>query len=51
MFKAEQMLKNSTMSVAEISERLGFSEQFYFSKCFKQNFGLPPREYRKTKIN
>lgn len=51
MFKAEQMLKNSNMSVAEISERLGFSEQFYFSRCFKQNFGLSPREYRKSKIN
>ncbi len=51
MFKAVQMLKNSTMSVAEISEFLGFSDQFYFSRCFKQKFGLSPLEYRKSKIN
>ena len=48
MFHAGQMLKNSNMSVAQISERLGFSEQFYFSRCFKQIFGLSPREYRNT---
>lgn len=51
MFKAVQMLKNSKMSVAEISEKLGFSDQFYFSKCFKTKFGLSPREYRKSKID
>ena len=51
MSRAEQMLKNSDMSIAEISERLGFSEQFYFSRCFKHNFGLSPLEYRKSKIN
>ncbi len=51
LFKAEQMLKNSDLSVAEISQKLGFSEQFYFSRCFKQNFGISPREYRKLKIN
>lgn len=51
MFKAVQMLKNSAMSVSEISKKLGFSEQFYFSRCFKQKFGLSPLEYRKSKIN
>lgn len=51
MFRAEQMLKNSDMSIAQISEKLGFSEQFYFSKCFKQRFGLSPREYRNTQFH
>lgn len=51
MFKAVQLLKNSKMSVAEISEKLGFSDQFYFSKCFKHKFGSSPREYRKSKID
>ncbi len=51
MFLAEQMLKNTNMTVAQISERLGYSEQFYFSRCFKQSFGISPREYKKSKIN
>lgn len=51
MFLAEQMLKNTGMSIAQISEHLGYSEQFYFSRCFKHNFGISPREYKKSKIN
>ena len=51
MLKAVQLLKSSNISISEISERLGFSDQFYFSKCFKNKFGLAPREYRKSKIN
>lgn len=51
LFKAVQLLKNTKMSVAQISEKLGFSDQFYFSKCFKTKFGLSPREYRKSKID
>lgn len=51
MFEAEKMLRNSKVSIAEISQRLGFSEQFYFSRCFSQKFGVSPREYRKSKIN
>lgn len=51
MSKAEEIIKNSDMAISEISERLGFSDQFYFSRCFKQSFGISPREYRKTKIN
>lgn len=51
MFKAEQLLKNSDLSVLEISKALGFSEQFYFTRYFKQFFGIPPREYRKRNIH
>lgn len=34
-------------SILSISERYGFSDQFYFSRKFKQKFGMSPREYRK----
>jgi AraC-like DNA-binding protein len=51
MFLAGQMLKNTNLTVAQVSEHLGYSEQFYFSRCFKQSFGMSPREYRKSKIN
>lgn len=51
MFKAVQLLKHTQMSIAQISENLGFSEQFYFSRCFKNHFGISPSEYRKSTID
>lgn len=50
MFEAGQLLTQTGMSILEVSEKFGFSDQFYFSKCFKQKFGMSPREYRKTKL-
>ena len=32
--------------IGEIAELLGFSDQFYFSKVFKNTTGYTPREYR-----
>lgn len=50
MFKAEQLLRSSNMSIAQISQTLGFSEQFYFSRCFKKRHGMSPARYRKSEI-
>jgi len=44
MNRAMRMLKNTTMSVKEISAYLGFSSQFHFSAAFKKTFGMPPSE-------
>jgi len=48
--EAERLLSVSNISVAEISQRLGFSDQFYFSRKFKEQFGVSPREYRKNNL-
>ena len=50
MFKAERMLSSTNMSVSEISEALGFCDQFYFSRKFKEIYGISPNKHRK-KIN
>ena len=50
MFKAGQLLLQSNLSVSSVSEKLGFSDQFYFSKRFKAKFGMSPREYRKIPL-
>lgn len=34
------------LSIAEICYRRGFSDQAYFSRLFKAQFGLSPRDYR-----
>ena len=47
MFKAERELCRSSTSVKEISDMLGFSDQFYFSRCFSAKFGIPPTTYKK----
>jgi AraC-like DNA-binding protein len=44
---AEELLKNTPFSLAEISQRLGYSTQFHFSKAFKKSRGVPPSCYRK----
>lgn len=43
---AKEMLAQGRLSVREISEMLGFSNQHYFSRIFKDFTGMTPREYR-----
>ena len=35
-------------TLAEVAERCGFSSYSYFSKSFKQHFGMSPKEYLKS---
>jgi len=44
--KAAEMLKQQKHSVTEIAYNVGFNQTQYFSKCFKEVFGMTPSEYR-----
>ena len=44
------MLEDPSLSITEISEKLGFSNTSYFSKIFKKYTGCLPKEYRKKCI-
>ena len=46
--KAERLLKTTQMTVSEISYDVGFSSPSYFSKCFKDYFGVQPGEVREN---
>ncbi len=46
--QAENMMKNSNFTVAEIAEAVGFNDPFYFSRIFKKSYGLSPREFSNT---
>lgn len=48
MFEAEYDVRNSNMSISQISEKLGFCDQFYFSRRFSQKFGIAPMHYRRV---
>lgn len=44
---AENLLKNSALSVKEISNMLKFTDEHYFSNIFKKKCGVTPSEVRK----
>lgn len=44
---AENLLKYSDFSITEISEYLGFANQSYFTKVFRELNGISPLKYRK----
>jgi DNA-binding response OmpR family regulator len=47
MKKAAELLKEGKYTVAEISYQVGINDPFYFSKCFKQQFGVSPSAFTK----
>ena len=44
--EAEKLLKSTDRTVAEIAYEVGFSSPSYFSKCFKELFGMLPNDLR-----
>ncbi len=49
--KAKQLLSEDIeLSVGEIANSVGFENQLYFSRCFKQKTDLSPTEYRRKNL-
>ena len=46
-----QLLSNSSASLKEISARIGYTNQYYFSSCFKKKTGMTPSIYREIHLN
>ena len=47
MKKGAELLKQNRYTISEISYKIGINDPFYFSKCFKQQFGVSPSAYIK----
>lgn len=43
--RAAQLLKQQKLNVSEIAYLVGFNDQDYFRKCFKEKFGCTPKAY------
>ncbi|WP_317168829.1 two-component regulator propeller domain-containing protein [Parapedobacter sp. SGR-10] len=43
--RAAQLLKQKKMNINEVVYSVGFTDVDYFRKCFKEEFGMTPREY------
>ncbi|OCN03450.1 AraC family transcriptional regulator [Erysipelotrichaceae bacterium MTC7] len=49
--RSKQLIKESKYTISEISNILGFASIHYFSRKFKQQFGITPSDYAKTIYN
>lgn len=48
MSAAQEYLKCTSMKIMEVAKRCGYSDQHYFSYCFKRYYGISPNKVRKT---
>lgn len=44
--KAKELLKGGDMAIKEVAFRLGFDDQYYFSRLFKNKTGVSPSQWR-----
>ena len=47
--KATNLLSNTNLNITEIAQILGFEDSLYFSRVFKKEMGIAPREYMKNR--
>lgn len=44
--RAQHLLANTDLTIAEIAERVGFATHSHFTKVFRQHFSVTPKVYR-----
>ena len=50
MKAASDLLLCTSMKIFEVSQKCGYSDQHYFSYCFKKYFGMSPNKYREEHL-
>jgi len=46
-----EYLISSNHTIGEISNKIGFQNQYYFDRLFKRKYGVTPKEFRKSNNN
>ena len=46
--EAKKLLRNPSLRIGDIAERVGFVDMAHFSRVFKKNIGISANEYRNT---
>ena len=49
MTRARNMLLSTDYPLKEIAAALGFRNEYYFNRCFRQFYGMPPGEFKMRK--
>ena len=47
--KSRELLNDTNLSIKEITASIGYNDQNYFSRLFKNKYGVSPTEYRSEK--
>lgn len=50
MEKAQELLAHTTLRIAEIAAEVGYEDEAYFARRFRQCFRLAPRDYRSKAV-
>lgn len=45
---AQKLLLNYSLNISEVAYQIGFNDAQYFSRCFRNEVGISPKEYRKS---
>ncbi|MEZ4765623.1 MAG: AraC family transcriptional regulator [Calditrichia bacterium] len=46
--RAAELIKQDAGNIAEIAYMVGFNSQAYFTRCFQEQFGCSPRDFKKS---
>ena len=44
-----QLIETEEYNMAQIAYMVGLNDSHYFSKCFKQQYGMTPTEYKEKR--
>ena len=47
LIKAKKLIEENGMTISEIAYSVGFSSPAYFTRCFREEFGVPPSDLQK----
>ena len=47
--KAKELLGQQEMNISEVAYAVGFDDPAYFSRCFSEEFGHSPSQYREIR--
>lgn len=48
MKRACELLRSTDLYIYEVAQRLGYADQYYFSRLFRRVVGISPKEYRSS---
>jgi signal transduction histidine kinase/DNA-binding response OmpR family regulator len=49
--RGAQLIERDAGTISEIAYRVGFSSPSYFSRCFREEFGMPPSEFEASTVD